>query len=826
MAKTLSRTRILASVCKESFWQFCCAFWEEVPGAGKMIPNWHMSYLAQILNDTALRVFAREKKEHDVLFNVSPGTSKSTISSILFPCWIWTRMPEARILTASHTDELVLDLANKSRTVIKSELYQSCFPYVQLSTSQDAKGYFINTKGGDRKTCTIAGKSPMGFHADFIICFPWETEIFTSQGLIPIGKIVEERLPLKILAFDHQTNTCRYQNINRYETNLGAPLLNIKFNDGSKLSLTEEHPVFVVGKGYTPAKCLQLGDIVLREVINLGIGVDNKIITSVERSNLIPSKVYNLAIAQDHNYFAEGTLVHNCDDPLDPKKAISEAELKVASYFYDAVLPGRKVNKEVTVEFTIQQRVNVADPSGHILERAKKPDTAKIFHVCLPAELLKGDDGEYITANVHPPELAANYVDGLMDPHRLPHSVLKRERATMGLASYSAQFLQAPQPLGGGMFREKFFNSRCKAAPYKAKRVRFWDRAGTANKKSANTSGTLMAKDAEGNFYVENIVVGQWLPDERDEIILATAYRDRTRYGPKNDPDIYIEQEPGSAGIDSFRHIARKLAGFRVYADRPTGKKEIRAEPLAGQFAAGNVFLVEDNTWDIGAFIEECLAFPNGHWKDRVDSTSGAFNRLVNVKQCGTLHILKIGDKSKKPTLRLVVCSQQELQYLNIEQLTLLTLFNDYPHGEIITTDTQLLPPLPVHGLANLRGSHQLTFEDLDPAHLMSVWNEKHPVFQKPYSELVISKTQGKSIWNFLLRKRDVLPGVWVFADRGQDDGRALSTVLAICDCLRLPRQACIYKASDEDWRARPEDKPPNQFVYDVVKTTRELTMW
>jgi hypothetical protein len=60
------------------------------------------------------------------------------------------------------------------------------------------------------------------------------------------------------------------------------------------------------------------------------------------------------------------------------------------------------------------------------------------------------------------------------------------------------------------------------------------------------------------NLYVEHVVAGQWAPDERDDLILATALADRKRYGPAQAPLIYIEQEPGFAGIDSFRHITRK----------------------------------------------------------------------------------------------------------------------------------------------------------------------------------------------------------------------------------------------------------------------------
>lgn len=152
-----------AEICRLSFWEFVQSFWECVPGAGKMVSNWHLEYFCTELAVVAERVFKAVPKEYDLVLNCPPGTSKSTIWSILFPAWVWTRMPTARILTASHTESLVLDLANKARAVITSEKYQGCYPEIQLRDDQAAKGYYINTKGGDRYTCTVAGKSPMGF---------------------------------------------------------------------------------------------------------------------------------------------------------------------------------------------------------------------------------------------------------------------------------------------------------------------------------------------------------------------------------------------------------------------------------------------------------------------------------------------------------------------------------------------------------------------------------------------------------------------------------------------------------------------------------------
>src|SRR5690554_4113834 len=86
--------RLEADICRSSFTEFVKRFWGTVPGAGKLIWNWHLEVFCDELQALAERVFLNLPRLHDEVINVSPGTSKSTVCSILFPAWVWTRMPE------------------------------------------------------------------------------------------------------------------------------------------------------------------------------------------------------------------------------------------------------------------------------------------------------------------------------------------------------------------------------------------------------------------------------------------------------------------------------------------------------------------------------------------------------------------------------------------------------------------------------------------------------------------------------------------------------------------------------------------------------------
>lgn len=161
-------TKIQAKYCRISFEHFCKEFWETIPGASKLKWNWHMTVLCNAMQAVAERLFKEEPAE-DLLINISPGTSKSSICSILFHPWTWTRMPNAKHINASHAEALVHDLANKSREVIKSAKYRQYFPEIEIRPDQDAKGYFANYQGGIRFAATVGGRSPIGFHGHFLL---------------------------------------------------------------------------------------------------------------------------------------------------------------------------------------------------------------------------------------------------------------------------------------------------------------------------------------------------------------------------------------------------------------------------------------------------------------------------------------------------------------------------------------------------------------------------------------------------------------------------------------------------------------------------------
>ena len=137
-----------------------------------------MQYLCQELQIVAERVFKREAKEYDLLINIPPGTTKSTICTIMFPVWCWIRdnekkefdLPTAtmRFITGSHSADLALKHSTRSRDILWHNKFESYFPELEIRQDREAKSNYENTHGGERYS-TSTGSSALGNHAHFII---------------------------------------------------------------------------------------------------------------------------------------------------------------------------------------------------------------------------------------------------------------------------------------------------------------------------------------------------------------------------------------------------------------------------------------------------------------------------------------------------------------------------------------------------------------------------------------------------------------------------------------------------------------------------------
>lgn len=162
-AFVIDKVAIRRSCCRESYFKFCKTFWHVIVPENP-VWNWHIRIMAEAVQKILEPVFLFQPKEYDLIINVPPGSTKSTICSIMAQPWCWTRMPSLRFLGGSFDANLSLDFGNKARRLVKDDLYRETFPDIEIAADQDTKGYFSNTRGGERRA-TSTGASIIGRHA-------------------------------------------------------------------------------------------------------------------------------------------------------------------------------------------------------------------------------------------------------------------------------------------------------------------------------------------------------------------------------------------------------------------------------------------------------------------------------------------------------------------------------------------------------------------------------------------------------------------------------------------------------------------------------------
>jgi len=143
-------TAVTAETCRRSLRKFLKRVWPVVDPK-PYVEAWHIDAICDHLAYVALGDI------QNLMINIPPRMTKSSVVSVAFPAWVWTDMPEIQFLAASYQQDLANGDAIKMRRIIESPWYRARYPQVVLLSDQNRVDDFRNNHGGYRQTTSTGG---------------------------------------------------------------------------------------------------------------------------------------------------------------------------------------------------------------------------------------------------------------------------------------------------------------------------------------------------------------------------------------------------------------------------------------------------------------------------------------------------------------------------------------------------------------------------------------------------------------------------------------------------------------------------------------------
>jgi predicted phage terminase large subunit-like protein len=192
-----------ADELKASLFEFVKEMWFIIV-SDKYVHNWHIEYLCDeiqlVLDKYVLGRPPHIEKDKwyegilddikkNLIANVPPGTSKTTILSRMAPAWLWADDASKTLLSNTIDRNNATEFATKSKDIIQSAHFRKFFPDISIRRDVSAKIFYQSNKGGMRYSFTSRG-SKTGKHGD-VLCDDDPMDYETAQSPILAKACIE-----------------------------------------------------------------------------------------------------------------------------------------------------------------------------------------------------------------------------------------------------------------------------------------------------------------------------------------------------------------------------------------------------------------------------------------------------------------------------------------------------------------------------------------------------------------------------------------------------------------------------------------------------------
>lgn len=487
-----------------------------------------------------LQQFFEHDNEHDVLvMNVPPRHGKSRTSS-KFVEWLFGGNPQLKIMTASYNEILSKTFSKNIRNTISEQkverdivVYSDIFKNVRIKRGDGAMNLWSLEGQYANYLATSPGGTATGFGAN---CFPAGTLVHTDCGPVPIEEIkVGEHRALSWCGGDG----LRYNNVAASRVKMADAIVRVEFSSGAAIECTPDHKVYVVGKGYVEVADMSVGDEVKEVVANTSESMlrslSSATVTHTEtRSECV--EVYDIQVDNDHNFFANGILVHNCviiDDLI--KNALEANNARVLEehweWFTNTMLSRLEADGKIII---IMTRWNSNDLAGRALKMLPEAGY-KVKHINMKAVQ---DDGSMLCDDI------------------LSRREYDKKVSVMGEDIASANYQQEPIDLKGKLYNTLLVYDELPSAYDRI--VSYCDTADDGKDYLSH----IVALSTPTHDYVVDVVYTQAPMEETEkEVAASIAY-----YGADIEP-MFESNNGGKMYARSVERILQEEYGLDIYVN-------------------------------------------------------------------------------------------------------------------------------------------------------------------------------------------------------------------------------------------------------------------